>query len=167
VATGFDESYYASRDVKAAELLRRAAAREATPAADNKIDEAALQDLDMGLKDDNLPAEDFHSEDTPNIWALPDENGTVGTETTEDELEKPSFLRRLTKRGGKTDNIDLTSFGDDAAQTHTPKADDSAGSDDNDDNKPNPLHGEKPIPNSEELNSSKDKKDQKSKSDKG
>jgi len=160
VATGFDESYYASRDVKAAELLRRAAAKEDAPAPDNKIDEAALQDLDMGLKDDNLPAEDFHSEETPNIWALPDENGAAAAETAEDELEKPSFLRRLTKRGSNTDNIDLTSFGDDEPKTHSPK------SNDDEDDPANPLHGEKPIPNSEELSDSKDKKDQKSKSDK-
>jgi hypothetical protein len=167
VATGFDESYYASRDVKAAELLRRAAAREDAVLADNKIDDAAMKDLDMELKDDNLPAEDFHSEETPNIWALPDEGSPVSAESAEDELEKPSFLRRLTKRGGKADDIDLASFGDDTAKTHTPAAGSSASSDNDDDDKSNPLHGEKPIPNSDELSGSKDKKDQKSKSDKG
>ena len=157
VATGFDESYYASRDVKAAELLRRAAAKE-TASEDSKIDEASMKDLDMELKDDNLPAEDFHSDETPNIWALPDDNDTSGkaaAESAEDELEKPSFLRRLTKRGNKAE-VDLTSFGDKAPKTHSPKTDD-------DDDSSNPLHGEKPEPNDDD---SKDKKDSKDKSDK-
>jgi cell division protein FtsZ len=162
VATGFDESYYASRDVKAAELLRRAAAKEA-PAADNKIDDATMKDLDMELKDDTSPAEDFHSEDTPNIWALPDESAAAGSAELEDELEKPSFLRRLTKRGNK--DIDLTTFDADEPKTHAPKAG-SATTDDDEDDKSNPLHGEKPIPNNEELDSGKSKKDAKSKSEK-
>ena len=162
VATGFDESYYASRNTKAAELLKRAVAKEDSQ-QDNKIDEDTMKGLDMELKD-ATPAEDFHSEDTPNIWALPDED-TPGAESSDEELEKPSFLRRLTKRGGKSE--DLTNFGDvkDTTKTATPKADndeDSKKSDDDDSD--NPLHGEKPIPNSEELDTSKDKKDSRDKS---
>jgi hypothetical protein len=120
----------------------------------------------MELKDDSLPAEDFHSEDTPNIWALPDEPGAVGSaEAAEDELEKPSFLRRLTKRGNK--DLDLTTFDADEPKTATPKQDDIfAAAADEPDDKTNPLHGEKPIPNNEELGDDKSKKDTKSKSEK-
>lgn len=160
VATGFDDSYFATRDVKAAELLRQVADNE-TPALDNKIDDDTIKDLDMELKE-ATPAEDFHSEDTPNIWALPDEESSAKTaEEVEDELEKPSFLRRLTKRSQKAD---LKTFDDEAAKTHAPKDDDSSK---DDDNGPNPLHGEKPEPHNDDDSSdkkSKDKKDSKSKS---
>src|SRR3970282_1822223 len=60
----FDESYYANRNAKNAELLRRAAEEElnATPS----VDEAAMKDLDMDLKESGTGsgAEDFHKEDT-------------------------------------------------------------------------------------------------------
>jgi cell division protein FtsZ len=111
VATGFDDSYFATRDTKAADLVRRAAAE---PAADTKIDEAAMKGLDLELKDEALtPAEDFHSDETPNIWALPDEENSAAPESDEDELEKPSFLRRLTKRGRSQD---LETFGEDVEE---------------------------------------------------
>ncbi|MBX4188715.1 cell division protein FtsZ [Candidatus Saccharibacteria bacterium] len=98
VATGFDDSYFATRDTKAAELIRKAHAEPAT--GENKIDSDTLKDLDMDIKDDDHPAADFHSDDTPNIWALPDEqNNAAAEQASEDELERPSFLRRL--RGGK------------------------------------------------------------------
>ncbi|MBX4197494.1 hypothetical protein KW801_02985, partial [Candidatus Saccharibacteria bacterium] len=142
----FDESYYATRDVKAAELLKRAVARE--EALDTgKIDEAALKDLDMELKE-ATPAEDFHSDETPNIWALPDEEN-VAPEDREAELDKPSFLRRLTKRSGK--QPDLEEFGkvddDQPVDTGTKSNDDSTATDEADNN--NPLHGEKPEPSDE------------------
>jgi cell division protein FtsZ len=150
VATGFDESYYATRDVKAAELLKRAAAREEV-LQDNKIDDAAMADLDMDLKDTS-PAEDFHSDDTPNIWALPDEENAAGEETAEDELEKPSFLRRLTKR--RKGEEDLATFGrvadDDGPAASTLASDDNSGDDDSREEE-SPLHGEKPEPHDEEA----------------
>jgi cell division protein FtsZ len=125
VATGFDDSYFATRDTKAAELVRMA--REESP-ADTKIDEAAMAGIDMELKDDSTPAEDFHSDETPNIWALPDEENMASKEETvdsEEELEKPSFLRRLSKRSKKQD---LDKFGED---TDKPKV--TTASDDDDD----------------------------------
>jgi cell division protein FtsZ len=160
VATGFDESYYATRDVKAAELLRRAVSREEGVAA-GKIDDEAMKDLDLDLKD-TTPAEDFHSEETPNIWALPDEQTAAAAE---DELEKPSFLRRLRGRGGKPE---LTTFDDtaDEPKTHTPLKDTPKADDNDDDDKSNPLHGEKPQPHDEDEDEPKDKKTAKSKSEK-
>jgi cell division protein FtsZ len=154
VATGFDESYYATRDVKAAELLKRAASRET--AVDNKIDDEAMKDLDMELKEPT-PAEDFHSEETPNIWALPDDESGESKEATEEELEKPSFLRRLTKRGGgrKPEDEELGSFDNDDIDgaIRLPQTDDDVkpgpAVTDDDDDSDNPLHGEKPQPESE------------------
>lgn len=165
VATGFDDSYFATRDVKTAELLKRASAKQ-TPAED-KIDAAAMKDLDMDLKEDTA-AEDFHSDDTPNIWALPDEETIAGP--AEDELEKPSFLRRLTKRGDK--QADMT-FGDlaDEPTTHSPADDtpteNASKTDEDEDDPKNPLHGEAPQPNDEaEIDEPKAKKDGKAKPDK-
>jgi len=102
VATGFDESYYASRDTKTAELIRRA--QEEPAVAATAIDDATMNNLDMELKDsDTTAAEDFHSDETPNIWALPSEEESQDKKEVkdEDELEKPSFLRRLGRRGGR------------------------------------------------------------------
>jgi cell division protein FtsZ len=110
VATGFDDSYFATRDVKAAELLRR------TKDVDegSKIDEESMAGIDMDLKDKPSAAEDFHSEDTPNIWALQDEDSPEKTEQAEDELERPSFLRRLrSRRHDESDETEATTQPDD------------------------------------------------------
>lgn len=146
VATGFDESYYATRDTKAAELLKRAVAKEESR-EDSKIDEASLQDLDVNLNQTS-PAEDFHSEDTPNIWALPEEDTPTALADSEDELEKPSFLRRLTKRKKSDDLSDLGSLADEPT-IHTPMQDDTDDKDEPEEE--SPLHGEKPQPNDDEL----------------
>jgi cell division protein FtsZ len=110
VATGFDDNYFATRDTKAAELLRRAAVEEPTS---SKIDEESMAGIDMELKEPT-PAEDFHSDDTPNIWALPDdESATASAEDKEEELEKPSFLRRLRGSRRPTDNEEPGKVADD------------------------------------------------------
>jgi len=96
----------------------------------NKIDEASMAGLDLELKDEATAAEDFHSEETPNIWALPDEENMTSEESAEDELEKPSFLRRLTARRKAQD---LESFGEDTEEPHILPADDSAADDTVDD----------------------------------
>jgi len=139
VATGFDESYYATRDTKAADLIRRAKNEE--PAA-TVIDEKAMAGIDMELKDEaTAHAEDFHSDETPNIWALPDEESTAAKEEVadEDELERPSFLRRLTGRKDK-DAADLEHFGEDIEEPKVLSADNDSGdttSDTPDDDKAN------------------------------
>ena len=100
VATGFDDSYYSNRNAKAAELLRRHAQDRTAQTA--QIDEGAMKGLDMELKEpEETTVEDFHKDDTPNIWALPEDVNGVGQDEPdedEDELDKPSFLRRLTGR---------------------------------------------------------------------
>lgn len=104
VATGFDDSYYANRSAKSAELLRRAAEEDPVLAGSTTVEEAAMKNLDMDLKDNEDHAADFHKDDAPNIWAVggDEEDTPAAPADEEDELDKPSFLRRLARRG-KTD----------------------------------------------------------------
>ena len=79
---------------------------------------ASVADIDMNL-DDSGAAESSFTDDnhTPNMWTIdetPDEKSKKDSEedkhgdifvghNLEDELEKPSFLRRLTRRGKDAD----------------------------------------------------------------
>jgi cell division protein FtsZ len=108
VATGFDASYFAER--------RPEASAGVSSAKQTKSDDTLMKDIDMDL-DESVPEEDFHADKPmPNIWAI-DQDGDkkkAGSESDkedkttespqvfgpavnedEDELEKPSFLRRL------------------------------------------------------------------------
>lgn len=122
VATGFDAAYFAARK----EQIRSGGSfGEDTK---TKEDEQVIKNIDMDLGD-NAQTEEFHHETPmPNIWTLDngdsddgqnadnankkqgstDHTATVFTEPLEpeDELEKPSFLRRLKKRRSKTDEED-------------------------------------------------------------
>lgn len=99
VATGFDETYYASRNNKTAELLKQADTPDRGFTGSHQVDEAAMADLDMELKDNepDTAAHDFQNDNTPNIWALSDDgNGAEQDQAKEhDDLEEPSFLRRV------------------------------------------------------------------------
>lgn len=112
VATGFDAAYFNNR----------AAAPALTPLTTpaKGEEEQVMKAIDMDLEDTAAASEDFHSDQPmPNIWSLDhtDMEATDGTtehtnepaddhlitpmfqpEHEEEELEKPSFLRRLTKR---------------------------------------------------------------------
>ncbi len=111
VATGFDAAYFHNR-----------AAPSKTPhaiSAPTKADEAEMQKIDMELDEPAEGNEEFQSDKPiPNIWTVENENDdkteTIdnpknSTDNTqmfvssieEDELEKPSFLRRLKKRRDK------------------------------------------------------------------
>ncbi len=162
VATGFDESYYATRDSKAAALVRQATTTD--DQADNKIDEETMKDLDLELKDAS-PAEDFHSDDTPNIWALPDGEEASKDIQDEDELEKPSFLRRLTKRSKKDEDKDeLKTFDEPVKKPAKDEPTNNApAKDDNDDDADNPLHGEAPQPHPDDDKSDDKKSNKKEK----
>lgn len=116
VATGFDASYFAGRQVTGEEEATTTA-----PVIDDhndepvKADDKDMTNLDMNL-DDSSKSEDFTSESPmPNIWSIDEddkddddsEHKPVVSSHVEDELEKPSFLRRLAKRGksdGDTDD---------------------------------------------------------------
>ena len=106
VATGFDEAYYATRDTKTARLLKQTESDEKLrpmPA----VDEATMADIDMEIKEPvETGAEDFHSDETPNIWALGEEEDSDSRLKLDedDEFDKPSFLRRRLKLGRKKDS---------------------------------------------------------------
>lgn len=123
VATGFDASYYAKRDAETG-LVTPAPELAMTPALNTATDEQTMAGMDMTL--DETVSSDFTSESPmPNIWTI-DEKPEDGLRSTDDklgdkpslslddddepstriisgsglddDLEKPSFLRRLAKR---------------------------------------------------------------------
>lgn len=123
VATGFDASYYSARP-KAPELSAP------VPAPSIPDDTAADLDMDLDKKDTDAAADFSSDSPMPNIWAI-DEPGddksvddlpnkeikedepvsdyrpaghAVVSSTLDDDLEKPSFLRRLAKRRNKDDD---------------------------------------------------------------
>lgn len=104
VATGFDESYFAKRQPKQAQ------AKDKMIPKSTKANDVAMSEIDMELDkphNETTGAQEFHAEPSvPNIWALhehkegedhehSDQAATAEEATNEEELEKPSFLRRL------------------------------------------------------------------------
>ena len=130
VATGFDAAYFANRAATAAAPQAAPTVEQPTRTANtSKADEKLMKDIDMNLGDDpSIDEDDSFATDTkmPNIWTL--DNGkddqeeaektpaastpqVVSSIFEEDELEKPSFLRRLKKRvsdNAKTDESDAS-----------------------------------------------------------
>lgn len=126
VATGFDASYFAATRATAAADDGTASSTittdddDSTPAA--RPTESEMSNIDTSLEDN--PATDFKSDASmPNIWAIDDHDDDTDSNSTKDdqqqdavlssdideELEKPSFLRRLAKRyrdGSQSDNSD-------------------------------------------------------------
>jgi len=113
VATGFDDSYFATRDSRAANLLKKSA-RSSGFTPDQQVDDETIASIDMDLKEDSDSDDthEFHKDDTPNIWALPDEENMSKGDSDEEggdedeELDKPSFLRRFTSRRGSSKSDD-------------------------------------------------------------
>ncbi|HSX04977.1 MAG TPA: cell division protein FtsZ [Candidatus Saccharimonadales bacterium] len=137
VATGFDASYFANRQAASAATpaTEPASSNDETPAASNSSSAGSsastvqptdeeMADIDMDLKEHTEKVSDFSSDETPmtNIWSIPanDSSGSdddaaassaqpVVSSHDEDELERPSFLRRLAKRAsGKQETEDKT-----------------------------------------------------------
>ncbi|MDL2342448.1 MAG: cell division protein FtsZ, partial [Patescibacteria group bacterium] len=131
VATGFDASYYAKRGDDGVNAAP--AAPTLSPiVTTNKQDEKALSEIDMNLSDDSNGEDDAHDftkeASMPNIWSIDDKHDDdpittttdkplpsaykvdddvkdrVISSTLEEDLEKPSFLRRL--RRNKDDDKD-------------------------------------------------------------
>ena len=124
VATGFDVSYYAKRGTEPigeSNPVVRAPSLNSVPITTSKQDEKTLSEIDMSLDDDQEASTDFNKENAmPNIWTIDDDeadeaatktkktsaqadnkdddDSTVTTGSLDDDLEKPSFLRRLAKR---------------------------------------------------------------------
>lgn len=130
VATGFDASYFANR---AGGLVTDNSNPVATPATNNPSkNDDDLSKIDTTLDAAQDAAADFKSDSMPNIWTLDEHeddeqeivdqkkgthelnarqaHGPLATDLDDDEhdeeLEKPSFLRRLTKRHREHDDTD-------------------------------------------------------------
>lgn len=120
VATGFDASYFAERGQGEAAIAGGQsvgiASADDNLAVDTRAKDSEMSAIDMSL-DEQSPAVDFKSEAMPNIWTIedqhtddtaqphrgvhePDMNNdvVVSSDIEADELEKPSFLRRLAQR---------------------------------------------------------------------
>lgn len=113
VATGFDASYFAKRRpvMRPVDTL--------TPSdidVETKTDEKALADIDMALDEPEVSQEHDFTQETPetNIWSsngdsqfndnnndnnqAESETPNIVTSSLEDQVEEPSFLRRLRRK---------------------------------------------------------------------
>lgn len=122
VATGFDAAYFAGRTRPTASATLPLTDDQETTVQD---DEGVMKTIDMELND-GTKTESFHEESPmPNIWTLdngsdkedgekPHQTNTAddvpkarvfdGSDSEEEELEKPSFLRRLKNRRNKEED---------------------------------------------------------------
>lgn len=134
VATGFDASYFANRSAASIAPAAEPAAQsvlesqhEHTPepqvassSSVSRVTDEDIQDVDMELKEHTEKVTDFTNDDAPmtNIWSIADGSddddkieeekpaSPVVSAHDEDELERPSFLRRLAKRAARKDDAD-------------------------------------------------------------
>jgi cell division protein FtsZ len=125
VATGFDASYFAKQQ-SAGLSDNTDATTPATPISSAQ-DEKAMSDINMNLDEQSAASSDFSSDTPmPNIWALDEEDKTKDEDSEpksndndddsdtsvitggsgDDDLEKPSFLRRLAKRRKEDEKSD-------------------------------------------------------------
>lgn len=113
VATGFDASYFAGRQATPAFDTTPVVAQQVDQTSQPAENEPEITPIDMELQDHTAAASDFTSEEPmPNIWSISEQDDEkpasahepVVSHTEEDELERPSFLRRLTKRGSAKDD---------------------------------------------------------------
>jgi cell division protein FtsZ len=113
VATGFDASYYAKRQPEETSVTETTETTTASKSA-AVSDDTVVAGIDMNLDDTHAAeAADFKSESPmANIWTLDDDKDKddqdemakpVVSNSMEDELERPSFLRRLKKRRSDSD----------------------------------------------------------------
>ncbi|MCA9323725.1 cell division protein FtsZ [Candidatus Saccharibacteria bacterium] len=118
VATGFDASYYARPTSSSAKATN--STNITTPVASSTADDVDMHDVDMDLDSEPLTSSlgdlDNKADDVPSIWSMDSDTNTemsedsnvdsqeaksvdeadqAGNSTEDDELEKPSFLRRF------------------------------------------------------------------------
>ena len=119
VATGFDASYFARSSASTVSEAPVVTAGSSAPAAQPAVD-PDMSDIDMSLQEHTESASDFTDDaPLPNIWSINDTDKEdkalkksmiddspqpVISEHDEDDLERPSFLRRLTKRHAAKEN---------------------------------------------------------------
>jgi cell division protein FtsZ len=119
VATGFDASYFSGRTLIGDEETTTASVvTQDTHEEPVKANDQDMKDINMDLDDGNEASEDFTSDSPmPNIWSIHededdsskntlDEHQPIVSSHVEDELEKPSFLRRLAKRNKSGDEAE-------------------------------------------------------------
>lgn len=110
IATGFDASYFGNRDVPPASAIVTDNSDKPAGSTDETKDFSAvnpfassspvsedtnIEDLNVDLTIEDEEENDFKDDKpTASIWTMDDE----GKPTDEEVLDKPSFLRRLTKR---------------------------------------------------------------------
>ncbi len=131
VATGFDAAYFSNRATGAASSTP-APASHSHKVEESKPDDSVLKDIDTELeKSADDASQDFQKDaPMPNIWTIDDDKSddtpkdaetstsrpggsVIGSIIEEDELERPSFLRRLKRRRDKSED---ESIGDDKSQ---------------------------------------------------
>ena len=109
VATGFDASYFTHRqpqrittdDDADAEDHADEAAASTKPAAVSAVPESEMSNIDMSLDEASHTVDLKDDEPMPNIWTLDDTDHATAHPTVstggdeEDELDRPSFMRRL------------------------------------------------------------------------
>ena len=112
VATGFDETYFAKRNVPGHEQSQSSTKTTTTA---NTHEDTDVTSISMDLENQDQPEDmshDFRSDAAvPNIWSIDhghetdnQQESATTTDTEEAELEKPSFLRRLKKRRSQKDD---------------------------------------------------------------
>ncbi|MDQ5972586.1 MAG: cell division protein FtsZ [Patescibacteria group bacterium] len=121
VATGFDDTYYANRQIKGKDLVKMAAEEEANDEPVTPPNAKDMDNIDMDLTEapqQLTGAEEFHAEPSvPNIWTLdheddkkPDVAESAEHDSEEERaMDEPSFLKRLrNKRKNKSEKTDKT-----------------------------------------------------------
>ncbi len=120
VATGFDASYFQERAPQQQNV--ESASAVTVPSSETKVEDSLMKDMDVNLESGKEDRDGFNSDaPLPNIWSI-DSNEedsqkhehqtptepVVGNlfEHDDEELEKPSFLRRLKKLRGQTESAD-------------------------------------------------------------
>ena len=129
VATGFDASYFSAKNKAIKDNNKKEEDLSASSYYANldNIEEVdkTISDIDMDLEDNESTNHHFDSDDNsmPNIWSINDEedkgedtsknpkddtdnDSKIVISSTEEDLEKPSFLRRLARRHKDTDQND-------------------------------------------------------------
>ncbi len=119
IATGFDSSYFGNRsageNTPARQVTSVSSDDDSTETTDNKpsyssvapgaesadVSDIESLDVDLTIDDDEDDEHDFRNDKpSASIWSMDDNDKSSDEET----LDKPSFLRRLTKRKSKTED---------------------------------------------------------------
>lgn len=94
VATGFESSYYATRVRQSTQQITENKEVSEVERINEEVT-SAIGDIDMSIDNPKTDQESFvNDHDTPSIWSSEDS-------VKEEEIDKPSFLRRLASRKGK------------------------------------------------------------------